>query len=81
MTTYVVTLADARTCQVEADEVTSRADGSLWFLRAPPKPQPLVPTVIFAARTWTTVLADGAQVVFIGEAKPTSPEKPKPRAL
>jgi hypothetical protein len=44
MTTFVITLTDGRTAQVDCDEVTTRAAGDLWALRAvAPKPAALVP--------------------------------------
>ena len=60
---WTVHLADGRTAQITADEVTSR-DNSLWFLRATaPPPAKLETIAVFNARTWTSVLVEGAPVL------------------
>lgn len=81
MTTYTVQLTDGRTAQVEADEITTRQDGSLWLLRATaPKPAALVPVMVLAARTWSSCIPADAAIVITGEPKPARPT-PTPRAL
>ncbi|MGO9032221.1 hypothetical protein [Mycobacterium sp.] len=66
MTTYLISLSTGRTVQAEGDDVATRADGSLWVLRAPPKPLPMTPVAIFAARTWTSCFTGDASVTFTG---------------
>jgi hypothetical protein len=80
MTQFTIQLANGRVCEIAADEVTTRADGSLWLLAAlAPKPHPLVPLVIFAARSWHSCTAEGAPVLFIvDQPSPANPEPPKP---
>ena len=54
MTTWTVTLADDQTIQVEADEITTRNDGSLWLLRsAKPPPDKLAVVLVLAAGEWS----------------------------
>jgi hypothetical protein len=68
VTTFIVELTGPRTARIEADELTTRQDGSLWALVATkPKPAPLEPIAIFARGTWATVMAEGAAVEVTGE--------------
>lgn len=54
MTTWTITCSDGRTVQVEADELTTRNDGSLWALRsAAPPPDKLRPVLVLAGGAWT----------------------------
>jgi hypothetical protein len=82
MTTFTIALADGRTAQVEADEVTTRQDGSLWLLKATaPKPAALVPVAIFAARTWSSCMQEGAQILWLDvPAKPAGVSEPSQRS-
>lgn len=71
MTTFVVSLADGRTAQVEATEATTRASGDLWLLReVAPKPAALAPVAIFARGVWHSCMPDDAPIVW--EVAPTS---------
>jgi len=72
--TYLI--AGRRTIRVEADECTTRTDGSLWFLVATaPRPAALVPVLILAKNEWHSVLVEGvANVLFISEPPPAKPE-------
>ncbi|MFZ0717775.1 hypothetical protein [Mycobacterium sp.] len=72
MTQFTITLSDGRTVAVQADEITTRTDGSVWLLAAiAPKPQPLTPVLILAARQWTSVSVEDASILYTGE--PTQP--------
>jgi hypothetical protein len=80
MTTYLVT--GVRTIRLEADDCTTRQDGSLWLLRAlRPKPAALEPVLILARGQWESVMVEGANILFIGEPQPASAsaDKPTPR--
>lgn len=79
MTTFTVQLSDSRTCQITADDLTSRNDGSLWFLRAAaPPPDKLAVVAILARGEWRTVLAEGAPVLFLDAPRqPATLEKPE----
>jgi hypothetical protein len=80
MTTFTITLSDGRTAAVDGDDITSRSDGSLWILRAPPKPLPMTPVLILARGQRTSVSVEGAQVLFTGEPTPaTNAPPPTPR--
>jgi hypothetical protein len=63
---FVIELADGRIVRIEASEVTTRTDGSLWLLRAEnPKPHPLVPVLVLACGTWSSCSPEeGAPVVW-----------------
>ena len=64
MTAYLVTLADGRVAEVAADEATTRADGSLWFLQAVEKPPAKLHTVLILARgQWRDVTPKGSTAV------------------
>jgi hypothetical protein len=74
MTLWTVTTFDGRTTTIEADEITTRADGSLWLLRAvAPPPAKLVPVAILAANEWVSCCAADAAIVW------TERERPVPR--
>jgi hypothetical protein len=76
LTTYLV--AGRRTIRLEADDCTTRTDGSLWFLRATrPKPAALTPCLILARGQWDSVVVEGSNILFLGEP-PATPEKPAP---
>jgi hypothetical protein len=80
MTTFTIQLSDGRTAAVEGDDITTRTDGSIWVLRAPPKPLPMTTVAIFVARQWTSCLVGDAQVLFSGEAtQPATKPTPTPR--
>jgi len=60
VTGWTVVLADGSTATVDADDLTTRADGSLWLLAAlNPKPAPLVPVLILARGRWHAVYRAG----------------------
>jgi hypothetical protein len=65
MTAWTITLApDDRTIHIDADEITTRPDGSLWLLRcdAPP-PDKLATVLILARGQWRSAYpADTVQV-------------------
>jgi hypothetical protein len=46
MTIWTITLFDGRTAQLEADELTTRQDGSLWALRS------VAPPTLIAIHVW-----------------------------
>ena len=74
MTTYALTLADGRTTTIDADELTTRQDGSLWLLRAAaPPPDKLVPVAVFARGDWSCAVRADAEIVW--QERPT----PMPR--
>jgi hypothetical protein len=80
VTTYTITLADGRRAEIVGDEITTRADGSLWVLRAErPPPDKLVPVCVFAARLWRLVAPVGEPIVWDPACDPEPP--PKPRLL
>ena len=61
-----------------ADEVTSRTDGSLFFLRAAAgKHAPLQTVAVFAAKTWTLVYPEGADVSPLPDPTPEPPRQPR----
>ncbi len=73
MTTYLV--EGVRTIRVEADEVTTRQDGSLWVLVATaPKPAALQTVLVLARGEWHSVVVEGANVLFVSEPEPAKPE-------
>jgi hypothetical protein len=82
MTTYLIQLSDGRAATIEADEVTTLADGSLWLMRSvAPKPSPPKTIAIIAARQWTSCTAADAHVLITGEPAPASTpaKQPSPR--
>jgi hypothetical protein len=80
---FAVTLVDGQTCDVEADEATTRADGSAWFLQAlRPPPAALEAVVGFARGQWLRAVRDDASVVFVTATRGSqqTPEQ-KPQRL
>lgn len=63
MTAWTITLSDGGTYTVEADELTTRSDGSLWALRADLKPRALAPVLILARGQWRAVHPVGTQLL------------------
>jgi len=65
LTTWTVTLFDGRGTQIGADDITTRADGSLWLLRSvTPPPDKLVPVAVFAHSLWETCAPVDAEIVW-----------------
>jgi hypothetical protein len=65
MTTWTVVLFDGRTTQLDADEITTRADGSLWALRsAAPPPDKLAVVAIFSRDVWSSCVPADAEIVW-----------------
>jgi hypothetical protein len=76
VTTFVIATADARNCQLQADEVRVTDTGALVLSRAG---SPLVPVAVFAARSWLHCLAEGVPVLWLGEGRAAAkPEKHQP---
>jgi hypothetical protein len=72
MTTYLI--AGRRTIRVDGDDLTVRQSGDLWILRATsPKPAPLTPVLILARGEWTSVMVEGANVLFTDQPSTPSP--------
>jgi hypothetical protein len=79
VTVFVISLADGRTGQVEADEITTRQDGSLWLLRAVAKPPAkLEPVAAFAAKSWTSCIPQETAVLWVDHAAVQQQGQPKP---
>jgi hypothetical protein len=88
MTTWQITLTDARMVHVDADEISVGSAGELSFRRAvAPAPQKLQPVLVLNARQWTMACPEDAPVLITGEptgwggAKPEPPKPPTPRAV
>lgn len=78
MTTFTIALSDGRTAEVQADEPTTRADGSLWLLKAVAKPPAaMAPVAIFARGLWQTCYPQGAAILWLTEPQPAHPEPPQ----
>jgi hypothetical protein len=79
MTTYII--EGARTIRVEADDISTRADGSLWLLRATrPRPAAMEPVLILARGQWSAVhVEQQADAILFFETP--QPEKRGPRLL
>jgi hypothetical protein len=61
----VVTLFDGRSGQIEADEITTRQDGSLWVLRSvAPPPDKLAVVAIFSRDVWSSCAPADAEIVW-----------------
>jgi hypothetical protein len=76
--TWTIALHDGRTVQVEADEITTRNDGSLRLLRAAaPPPDKLAVVLVLARGQWLTVRRADEPILFAGE--PEHDEVPVPR--
>jgi hypothetical protein len=70
VTTWSIHLASDRTAVVEADEVSTRQDGSAWFLRAEkPPPNKLSVVLVIARGEW--------RAIYPADSSPL-PEAPKP---
>jgi hypothetical protein len=55
MTAWTVVLFDGRTATIDADEITTRPDCSLWLLRqAGPPPEKLEVVAVLAASLWAS---------------------------
>jgi hypothetical protein len=82
MTTYTIELASDRgVIDIEADEVTTRQDGSLWLLVATsPPPAKLVPVLILARGVWLQVGSSPLPAPATVPAKAKA-ETPPPRVL
>jgi hypothetical protein len=75
--TWSIVLADAATAVLDADEVTTRADGSLWLLAAlDPKPAPLRVVLILARGQWRA-----AHPSDVSPLPDPEPPQPKPARL
>ena len=65
MTIWTIHLFDGRTTQLEAVEVTTRNDGSLWLLRSvAPPPAKLVPVAILGRDLWSSCVPADADIVW-----------------
>jgi hypothetical protein len=63
MTAWTITLFDGRTTQIDADEITTRPDGSLWLLRSvAPPPDKLAPVAIFCRDVWSSCAPADAEI-------------------
>jgi hypothetical protein len=82
MTTYRIRLRDCSTVEIDASEVTTRHDGSLWALAASDAPErgrwaalpKLTPVLILARGQWVAVTPTGAMDPFAPPAPQTSTE-------
>jgi hypothetical protein len=72
MTAWTITLFDGRTAQIEAHEITTRPDGSLWALRSVAPPDKLAPVAIFARDMWSSCYPCDAAIVRHESQRPTS---------
>lgn len=62
MTVFTVELSHGRgEIDREADDITTRPDGSLWLLQAvgPPSTSKLIPVLVVADKVWTAVYPTG----------------------
>jgi hypothetical protein len=67
MTRWTVHLTNGQQVEAQADDLTTRQDGSPWLLRVvAPKPAALAPLLILARGQWTHVCADDAPVTWLG---------------
>jgi hypothetical protein len=79
MTTYLI--EGARSIRIEADEISSRADGSLWVLRAVETARPaerkLATVLVLAKGQWTAVHCEehADAVLFIETPLPATAEQ------
>ena len=74
MTIWTVTLFDGRTTALEADEITTRADGSVWLLRSvAPPPDKLAVVAMFSRDIWSSCCPSDAEIVW------HEPQRPAPR--
>jgi hypothetical protein len=72
MTTWTVALSDGRSTQLDADEVTTRADGALWLLRsAAPPPDKLAVVAVFSRDLWSSCVPADADIVW--QERPPAP--------
>jgi hypothetical protein len=72
MTAWTIHLFDGRITQLEADEVTTRADGSLWLLRsAAPPPDKLAVLAIFSHDLWSSCVPADANIDW--QQRPNAP--------
>lgn len=83
---FTVRLQDCSTITVEADDATTRSDGSLWLLQHDEPPRQgmpkLAPTLVLAAREWVAVWPANVPSPFAppdDDAEP--PNDPPPRFL
>jgi len=61
---FAGTTFDGRTTQLDADEITTRNDGSLWLLRSvAPPPAKLVPVAILGRDLWSSSVPADADIV------------------
>jgi hypothetical protein len=55
MTTYSITAADGCTATIDADELSTRQDGSAWFLIAVDRPPAKLQVLLILARGWKEI--------------------------
>jgi len=55
MSTYRVELSSGAQLEVEADELSTRDSGSLWFLKHTPPSRPMETVLVLNARVWKSV--------------------------
>jgi hypothetical protein len=73
MTAWTITLFDGRSTQLDADEVTTRADGSLWVLRsAAPPPDKLAVVAVFSRDVWSSCVPADAAIIWNEREWPTA---------
>jgi hypothetical protein len=70
MASFAFELAGLRSGQITADSMTTTDAGALVFIVGGE------PVAIFAARSWVSVFADGAQILWVSAAQPGQPAQP-----
>jgi hypothetical protein len=82
MTTWIVDLADGRTCEVVADDVYW-GEGALTFVRRLDVPADRAePVALFAGRTWLMVRQKDGDLLWSNQPpSPPGPEPSGPRIL